>query len=77
MGRHEIDRIRRGHLRGDHQIALVFTVLMIDQHKHAAIAGIVDDVLNTGNRIFPIGFNLAGVFKILGHVGPLDVADHG
>ena len=45
MGGHEIDRIGRGHLRGDHQIALILPVLIVDQNEHAPIQRFVDDLL--------------------------------
>ena len=36
--RHEIDRIRRRELRGDHQIALILAVFIIYQDEHAPAA---------------------------------------
>ena len=36
--RHEIDRIRRRELRGDHQIALILAVFIIHQDEHAPAA---------------------------------------
>ena len=46
MGRHEIDRVGRGHLRRDHQIALVLPILVVDEHEHAAVARLLDDLLD-------------------------------
>ena len=54
VGRHEVDRIGRGHLRRDHQIALVLAVLIVDQHEHAPVARFLDDFLDRDEdrRIF-------------------------
>ena len=41
---HEVDRVRRGELRGDDQVALVLAVLVIDQHEHPAVAGFLDQL---------------------------------
>ena len=41
---HEVDRVGRGHLRGDHKVALVLAVLGIREDDHAAVAQVVDDV---------------------------------
>ena len=41
---HEIDGIRRCHLRRDHQIALVLAVFSVDEHDHAAVLHLVDDL---------------------------------
>jgi hypothetical protein len=43
VGCHEVDCIRRRHLRRDDEIALVFAVLVIHQNEHAAVARVVDD----------------------------------
>ena len=47
---HEVDRIRGGELRRDDQVAFVFTVLIIDQDEHPAVAGFLDQVLG-GRKI--------------------------
>jgi hypothetical protein len=47
---HEIDGIRRSHLRGDDQIALVLAILVIDQDEHPAIARFLDDLLDGNER---------------------------
>ncbi len=39
---HEVDRVRRGELRGDDKVAFVLAVLVIDQDEHAAVAGFLD-----------------------------------
>ena len=36
VGRHEIDRIGRRHLRGDDEIAFVLAIFLVDQDDHAA-----------------------------------------
>ncbi len=50
MGRHEVDRGRRRHLRGDDEIALILAVLVVDEDEHAAVAGLVDDLLGRGEE---------------------------
>ena len=49
--RHEIDRLRRAHLCGDHKIAFVLAVLGIDKDEHAAVSGILDHVREVGDVI--------------------------
>ena len=49
MSGHEVDRVGCGHLGGDHQIAFVFAIFVIDENEHAAVAGVLDDVFNGGN----------------------------
>ncbi|QYU65973.1 DNA polymerase I [Leptolyngbya sp. 15MV] len=48
VGRHEVDRGGCGHLGGDHQVALVLAVLVVDQHEHPPVARLVDDLLDAG-----------------------------
>ena len=43
---HEVDRIGRRHLRRNDQVALVLAVLVVDQDVHAAVARLVDDLLD-------------------------------
>ena len=43
---HEIDRLGRRHLRRDDEIALVLAVLVVDQDEHAAVARLLDDLLD-------------------------------
>ena len=45
---HEVDGIGRRHLAGDDQVAFVFAVFIVDQDIHAAVAGLVDDILDGG-----------------------------
>ena len=51
---HEINRIRRCHLRRDHKIPLVFTIFRIDKDKHLAIAGIFQNFFR-GREVLLIG----------------------
>src|SRR5262249_41717045 len=44
--RHEIDRSGRRHLRGNDDVALVLTALVVDEDEHAAVARVLDDVLD-------------------------------
>ncbi len=48
--RHEVDRIRRRHLRGDDEVALVLPVLVIDQDEHPAVARRVDQLFGAGEE---------------------------
>ena len=48
MGRHKVDGLRGRHLRGDDEIALILTILIIDEDKHFAIARILNNVRNIG-----------------------------
>lgn len=48
VGGHEVDRLRGRHLGGDDEIALVLAVFIIDEDIHAAIARLVDDLLDGG-----------------------------
>ena len=49
--RHEVDRIRRGELRRNDQIALVLPVLVIDQDEHAAVARLLDQFIGSRRGI--------------------------
>jgi hypothetical protein len=48
--RHEIDRVRGRHLRGDDEVALILPVLVVDQDEHPAVAGLLDNLLDAGER---------------------------
>ncbi len=50
MRRHEIDCGRSGHLGRNDEIALVLAVLVVDQHEHAPIARLVDDLVDRGKH---------------------------
>ena len=52
---HEIDGVRRCHLRRDDEVALVLPLLCIDQDEHAPIAGVLDDLLDGGQRRVMLG----------------------
>ena len=41
--RHEVDRLGRGHLRRDDEVALILAVVVVDQDEHPAVARLVDD----------------------------------
>ena len=43
--------VRRAHLRRDHQVALVLAVLVVDQDEHPAVARVLDDLLDRGDRV--------------------------
>ena len=43
---HEVDRLGRRHLRRDDEVALVLAVLVVDQDEHAAVARLLDDLLD-------------------------------
>jgi hypothetical protein len=43
--RHEVDRLRSGHLRRDDEVAFILAVLVVDQDEHAPVARLVDDLL--------------------------------
>jgi hypothetical protein len=45
---HEVDRVGSGHLRRNHEVALILPVLVVDENEHAAIAGLVDDLFGAG-----------------------------
>src|SRR4029077_15984728 len=48
---HEIDRLGRGHLGRDDEIALVFAGLVVHQDEHAAIARLFDDGLGGRDQL--------------------------
>ena len=43
---HEVDGVGRRHLRGDDEVALVLAVLGVDQDDHAAVAQVLDDLVD-------------------------------
>ncbi len=45
---HEVDRLGGDVFGGQHEVALVLAVLLVDQHDHAAVADVGDDVLDGG-----------------------------
>ncbi len=66
VGGHEVDRLGRGHLGGDHEVALVLAVLVVDEDEHAAVAGVVDDLFDRRNRVAPVVFHGSGGLVIHG-----------
>ena len=55
VARHEVDRLRRRHLRRDDQVALVLAILVVDQDDHAAVADVLDDLLDRRQRRVEVG----------------------
>ena len=51
VGGHEVDRVGRRHLGGDDEVALVLAILVVDEDEHPAVAGVVDDLLDRGDRV--------------------------
>ena len=51
VGGHEVDRGRRAHLRRDDEVALVLAVLVVDEDEHPAVARVLDDLLDRGDRV--------------------------
>jgi hypothetical protein len=52
---HEIDRVGRRHLRGDHEVALVLAVFGIDEDDHAAIAQVVENIADWRDEALALG----------------------
>ena len=50
VGRHEVDRLGRRELRGDHQVALVLAVRVVDDDDHAALADLLDRLFDRRER---------------------------
>ena len=48
---HEVDRVGRRHLRRDDEVALVLALLGVDQNEHAAVARILDHLLDRGEEL--------------------------
>jgi hypothetical protein len=42
---HEVDRVRRRHLRRNDEIPLIFPVFVVDEDEHAAVSRFVDQLL--------------------------------
>ena len=47
---HEIDGIRRRHLRRDDEVALVLALLGVDEDEHAPVARVLDNLLDGRER---------------------------
>ena len=52
---HEIDGVGRRHLRRDDEVALVLALLGVDQNEHAAVARILDHLLDGGEELMVVG----------------------
>ena len=48
VARHEVYGIGRRHLRGNDQVTLVLALLGVDEHDHAAIAHVLQDLRDRG-----------------------------
>ena len=55
---HEVDRVGRRHLRRDDEVAFVLALLGIDQDEHAAVARILDHLLDRGEELMVAGLAL-------------------
>src|SRR6478736_8930123 len=56
---HEVDRLGRGELRGQHEIALVLAVLAVADDDHLAAAEVLERVLDRGEAGAGCGGHLA------------------
>ena len=52
---HEVDGVGRRHLRRDDEVALVLALLGVDQDEHAAVARILDHLLDGGEELMVLG----------------------
>ncbi len=55
MGSHEVDDFGGDFFRGDGEVALVFTVFIIDQNDHAAVANLLDGLFHGGKAVAGVG----------------------
>ncbi len=51
MARHEVDRVRRRHLRRNDEIALILAAFVVDEDEHASVARLVDDRLGADQHL--------------------------
>ena len=63
---HEVDGVGRGHLRRDHEIAFVLAVLGVDQDDHAAVAQVLDDLVD--RREEALAFRVCGRLQAVHHL---------
>ena len=63
---HEVDGVRRRHLRGDDEVALVLAVLGVDQDDHAPVAQVLDDLVDRRKETLAFGVcrRLQAVFHV-------------
>ena len=57
---HEVDGVGRRHLRRDDQVALVLALLGVDQDEHAAVARILDHLLDRREKLMVAGLGHDG-----------------
>ena len=63
IGCHEVDRLRRDLVRRDNQVALVFPVLVVDDHQHFPLPDVFDGVLHSRKaHFFPSVFLKIHIF---------------
>src|SRR5262249_23001999 len=53
---HEVDGLRRDHLRGEREIALVLAVLVVAQDDHAAGVQLGQDIVDRNEDLVAVGF---------------------
>ena len=51
VAHHEVDSVRCRLLGGDHEVALVLAVFVIDEDDHAAVAQLGDGVIDGANAL--------------------------
>ena len=71
--RHEVDGVRRRHLGGDDEVALILPVLVVDKDEHPAVAGLLDDRLDGGERRAGIAAGEIGIQLAQGLAGGVPV----
>jgi hypothetical protein len=62
VGRHEVDGVGSRHLRRDDEVALILPALIVDEDEHAAVAGLVDQLLGRG-EIAPLHQRLSSIMR--------------
>ena len=58
---HEVDLFRGRKSRRNNQVTLVFAVLSVDENVHLAVAGILNDLVDRGNRVMEVIRHYGGV----------------
>ena len=54
MTGHEVHLLRRGERRRNNEIALVLAVFCINEDEHPPVAGILDDLVDRGDRVLEL-----------------------